>query len=65
MFQISRFGSTSTVHLQNKILKKDFFFHFRKPYEPKEYENNNYKKEEYKKPEYDPKGKYDGQPMEH
>jgi len=44
-----------------------------KPYEPiyeapryeKPYERKEYKKEEYKKPEYDPKGKYDGQPMEH
>ena len=47
------------------FLYKDFFFHFRNPYERKEYENDNYKKEEYKKPEYDPKGKYDDQPMEH
>ena len=61
MFQISRSGVLVVVLLIFKIdFKKEFFFHFRKPYERKEY-----KKEEYKKPEYDPKGKYDGQPMEH
>ena len=60
MFQISRSGVLVIVLLIFKIDFKKNFFHFRKPYERKEY-----KKEEYKKPEYDPKGKYDGQPMEH